>query len=486
MFFTLENTLLVGSILLLIGIVSTKISRLGIPVVLLFIGLGMLAGSDGIGGIYFDNPKVTKFIGSIALCIILFSGGISTRLTSSKTLIFQGLSLSFFGVIITAGIIGSLSHFIFGFTWIEGFLIGSIVSSTDAASVFAILKSRKNGIKNNLKFLIEFESGSNDPMAYLLTILFASILSNNITSAWDISIMFFQQMIFGILIGVAIGYLSVWLINRINLDFEGLYSVLLLALSLFSFSFSEYVGGNSFLAVYLMGLVLGNRDFVHKRSLTKHFDGHAWFMQILMFLTLGLLVFPTKIVPLIPMGIVFSLCLIFVARPIAVFLSLIPFKDSLKSKFFISWVGLRGSVPIILAIYVYSFNLPISNMIFNLVFFISIASVVIQGSTFSLMAKWLDVVEKSHNKIVEGYTGKAKRANANIFISSKSHLIGKKIIDLYIPEEITIVCIKRNDTYLIHDGSFIFEENDTIQVIADNEKELTKFREKVNKSFKRS
>ena len=480
MFFSLDNIILISSILLLLAIVSTKISRFGIPIVLLFIGLGILAGSDGIGGIYFNDPKLSKFIGGIALCIILFSGGLDTKFTNVRQIFWQGIALSTVGVIITAFIIGLITHFAFGFTLLEGFLIGSIVSSTDAAAVFSILKTKKLGLKGNLRFILEFESGSNDPMAYFLTILFASLITLKIGTWYQTILLFFQQMAFGALIGVLMGYGMQKIINWIRLDFEGLYSVLLLALVLFTFSFSEYIGGNSFLAVYLSALILGNREFIHKKSLTKHFDGQAWFMQTIMFLSLGLLVFPTKLFPLVKIGLILSFCLIFIARPIAVYMALLPFKINARSKAFISMVGLRGSVPIILAIYVKSYHVPIADLVFNLVFFISITSVLIQGSSFSLVAKWLKVVVpidlKRKSELDKEQTQTEKSIKSEVLIQKGVSSIGKKIVDLHIPVGVLITWIKRNHKYLIHDGNFMIKENDILEVIAENEELVDEFR----------
>jgi NhaP-type Na+/H+ and K+/H+ antiporters with a unique C-terminal domain len=480
MIFSLDNIILVGSILLLAAIISTKISRFGIPIVILFIGLGMLAGSDGIGGIYFDNPKVSKFIGGIALCIILFSGGLDTKFSNVKQIFWQGIALSTVGVIITAAIIGLIAHFAIGFSLLEGFLIGSIVSSTDAAAVFSILKTKKLGLKGNLRFILEFESGSNDPMAYFLTILFSSLITLKI-GAWNETILLFaQQMVLGSLIGVAMGYAMQRIINWIRLDFEGLYSVLLLALVFFTFSFSEYIGGNSFLAVYIAAVILGNKEFVHKRSLIKHFDGQAWFMQTIMFVTLGLLVFPTKLYPLVKIGLGLSFALIFIARPIAVYLSLLPFKINLRSKAFISLVGLRGSVPIILAIYVKSYNVPVADLIFNLVFFISVTSVLVQGTTFSLVAGWLNVVVptevKRKSELDKELVQTPKAVKSEVLVHKGASAIGKRIVDLGIPYGVVITWIKREQKYLLHDGNFIIKENDIIEIIADHEDLATDFR----------
>lgn len=479
MIFSLDNILLIGSILLLVAILSTKMSRFGVPIVILFIGLGMLAGSEGIGGIYFDNPRFTKFIGILALCVILFSGGLDTKYSDVKQVLWKGISLSTVGVLLTAGIMGILAHVIFHFSWIEGFLIGSIVSSTDAAAVFSILKSRRIGLKGNLRPLLEFESGSNDPMAYFLTLLFVSMLTARVDNVWDSILMFLQQMSIGAGVGFLLGNGMYRVINWIKLDFEGLYSVLLLGMVFFTFSFTEYLGGNSFLAVYLAGIILGNHEFVHKRSLTKHFDGQAWFMQIIMFLTLGLLVFPSQLKPLIWEGLIFSVALIFIARPFAVLLTLAPFRMNIRSKLFLSWVGLRGSVPIILAIYVLSYQVPASNLIFNLVFFVSISSVIIQGTSFPFVARWLHLIVpdelKRKSALDKEQIQVVKELKSIYTVPMEAAGVGKKIVDIGLPKEVIITTIRRNGKYLLVDGNFKLAGGDVIEIIADNENSVDLF-----------
>ena len=279
-----------------------------------------------------------------------------------------------------------------GFTLLEGLLLGSIVSATDAASVFSILRSRNVGLKGSLRPTLELESGSNDPMSYILTISFISLIASNNTSVGILLLHFIQEMAIGAIAGYTLGKLMVFVINRIKLDTEGLYPVLVMAMIFFTFSFTDIVGGNGFLSVYLAALVLGNSNFIHKKSLIRFYDGQAWLMQIVMFLTLGLLVYPSRIVPIIGIGLLISAVLIFLARPIAVFFSLSFFKVKTRDKFFIAWVGLRGAVPIVFATYPLIAGLEKADMIFNLVFFISVTSVLIQGTTLPLIAKWLKVV----------------------------------------------------------------------------------------------
>lgn len=320
---TIENILLIGSILLFVSIIVGKTSyKFGVPTLLLFLAIGMLAGSEGIGGIRFDNPKTAQFIGIVSLNFILFSGGFSTNWASVKPILKEGLVLSTIGVLLTALSLGAFVWLVTDFTIYESMLLGSIVSSTDVAAVFSILRSKSLALKDNLRPTLELESGSNDPMAYVLTIVFLTLVINQDQSIVTVIPLFLQQMILGGLSGFASGKLSKFIINRIKLDFEGLYPVLAIALMFIVFSATDFVGGNGFLAIYICAVYLGNQDLIHKRTILKMYDGLAWLMQIVLFLTLGLLVFPSRIFPYIEIGLIISLFLIIVSRPLSVFLSL--------------------------------------------------------------------------------------------------------------------------------------------------------------------
>ena len=313
--FSADHIILVGSLLLLSSLLASKTShKLGIPTLILFLAIGMLAGSEGFGGIHFDNPAIAQLLGVIALNIILFSGGMDTRWESVKPVLRQGVSLSTLGVILTAGIIGIFVHLITDFSILEGLLLGSIVSATDAAAVFSILRTRSIGLKGNLRPLLELESGSNDPMAYILTISFTYLLTHGDASILNLILGFFQQMIIGGVLGFVLGKLMHWVINKVQLETEGLYPVLIMAMIFFTFAFTDLIGGAGFLAVYISAVVLGNSNFIHKKSAVKFYDGQAWLMQIVMFLTLGLLVFPSRIVPIAGPGILIALVLILLAR----------------------------------------------------------------------------------------------------------------------------------------------------------------------------
>ncbi len=483
---TIENILLVGSLLLFVSIIVGKTSyKFGVPTLLLFLAIGMLAGSDGIGGIHFDNPQIAQFIGIVALNFILFSGGLDTNWTSVKPILKEGLVLSTIGVLLTALSLGTFVWYVTDFTLYESLLLGSIVSSTDAAAVFSILRSKSLALKTNLRPALELESGSNDPMAYVLTIAFLTLVINQDQSIVSIIPLFFQQMILGGIAGFAFGRLSKFIINKIKLDFEGLYPVLVIALMFITFSATDFVSGNGFLAIYICAVYLGNQDLIHKKTIFKMYDGLAWLMQIVLFLTLGLLVFPSQIVPYIGIGLLISLFLIVVARPISVFLSLVFFKMRLQRRFYISWVGLRGAVPIVFATYPLLAGIDKANMIFNIVFFISVTSVVIQGTTLSIVAKWLSVSQpekvKKISEIDKLILDLPKSSLQEFEILPDYYAVNKRIVDLKFPKSAFIVMIKRNDEYIRPGGSTELEAKDILMVLADKQEDFLKVDESLQK-----
>jgi cell volume regulation protein A len=471
---TIENIILIGSILLFISIVAGKTTyKFGVPTLLLFLAVGMLAGSDGIGGINFNNPQLAQFIGIVSLNFILFSGGLDTSMDTVRPVLRVGLLLSTVGVLLTASILGTFVWLITDFTFYESMLLGSIVSSTDAAAVFSILRSKSIALKSNLRPILELESGSNDPMAYVLTISFLTLTIHQDKSIFSIIPIFFLQMILGAVFGYLFGKLSKYIINNINLDFEGLYSVLVIALMFITFSFTEFLRGNGFLAIYICAVYLGNQDLIHKKTILRMFDGLAWLMQIVLFLTLGLLVYPSQIVPVFGIGMLISLFLILVARPISVYLSLLPFKASLRKKMYLSWVGLRGAVPIVFATYPLLAGIDKADMIFNIVFFISVTSVLIQGTTLSVVAKWLHVALPEKVKPMAPteifLSEKPKTAMVEISLTQQTPAVGKKIVDLAFPKNAVIAMIKRNDKFMTPNGATILEANDTLFVLSDNQ-----------------
>lgn len=476
---TTENILLIGSILLFISLLAGKTSyKFGVPVLILFISVGMLAGSDGIGGIHFDNPKTAQFIGIVALNFILFSGGIDTDWRSVKPILWQGITLSTLGVLITASTLGLFVWAITDFTILEALLLGSIVSSTDSAAVFSILRSKNLALKGNIRPTLELESGSNDPMAYILTILFTGLVINQDSSFISIVPLFLRQLLLGGLLGFVFGKLGTLVINKIKLDYEGLYIVLVIALMFFSFSFTDFVGGNGFLSVYLCAVFLGNQELLHKRKILKSFDSFAWLMQIILFLTLGLLVYPSQIVPVIGIGLLISVFLILIARPISVFLCLLPFKLQTRVKLFVSWVGLRGAVPIVFATYPLIAGVEKANMIFNIVFFISLTSVIIQGTTLPKVAKWLNLIlpenRKPKNKSDIELAESLKSALVEVIVPDNSHAIGKMLVELKLPKNTSISIIQRDNRYITPTGSTAIEGNDKLFILSEDKESLDK------------
>jgi len=475
---TIENILLIGSLLLLVSIIAGKTSyKFGVPTLILFLAIGMIAGSDGLG-IYFDDPKIAQFIGIVSLNFILFSGGLDTDWESTKPILWQGVSLSSLGVLLTAVTLGIFVWTITDFTIYEGLLLGAIVSSTDAAAVFSILRSNRLALKSKLRPTLELESGSNDPMAYVLTIAFLGLVVNQEKSFVSVIPLFLQQMIIGALAGYFFGKVSTYIINKIKLDFEGLYPVLVIALMFITFSVTDFIGGNGFLAIYLCAVYLGNQDFIHKKSVLKVFDGLAWLMQIVLFLTLGLLVYPTQIVPVIGIGILISLFLILIVRPFSVFVSLIPFRMRLRRRMYISWIGLRGAVPIVFATYPLIAGIEKANMIFNIVFFISVTSVLIQGTTLSVIAKWLHVAlperVKPKSSVELFLSDRAKTVMAEIEIPDDGFAVGKEIVELHFPKTSSIAVINRNGKFITPSGSTVIEANDVLIVIADNQQSISR------------
>ncbi len=459
--------------MLFISIVAGKTSyKLGVPTLLLFLLIGMLSGSEGIGGIQFDNSRVAQFVGIVSLNFILFSGGLDTDWKSIKPVLWVGVSLSTLGVLITALSVGLLVYWLTDFTLYEGFLLGAIVSSTDAAAVFSILRSKSLALKANLRPTLELESGSNDPMAYVLVIAFLSLVVNPEMSFWSIIPLFLQQMLIGATMGFLMALLSKWVINRIQLDFEGLYPVLVVALMFGTFSITDYSGGNGFLAVYITAVFLGNQELIHKKTILKVFDGFAWLMQIVLFLILGLLVNPSEVVPYVGIGLVLSFGLILFARPLAVFISLIPFRMKNRRRWYISWVGLRGAVPIVFATYPLLAGIEQANMIFNLVFFISVSSVIIQGTTLGYFARLFHVSLPEKVKRVTDidalWSNRPKTNLKEIRLHKGNRVIGKKIVDLAFPKTALIVLIERNNEYITPNGNTVLEEDDLLHVIANH------------------
>lgn len=357
--------------------------------------IGMAAGSEGLGDVYFDNAELAQSIGILALIFILFAGGLETSWGTVKSA-FKGASiLATLGVFITAVSVGLFLHYVLGFQLMEGMLIGAIVSSTDASAVFSVLRSRDTKLKGDIKPLLELESGSNDPMAVFLTVAVTGMILTGDYNAPEMILMFVMQMGVGALVGFFFGKGIVYFFKKFELKYEGFYPVFFIASGAMVYGTADLLEGSGFLAVYIAGVVLGSSEFTHKDSVMNFFDGLGWLGQIGMFITLGLFVFPSEVVPVIGIGLALSAFIIFIARPVNVFISLAFSKYNLREKTFISWVGLKGAVPIILATYPLVDDIPDANEIFNIVFFVVITSALVQGWTLPLAAKLLKLTRGS-------------------------------------------------------------------------------------------
>lgn len=388
----IEHVLIGAAVLLLLSVIASKASaQLGIPSLLLFLFIGMLAGSEGLGGIYFDDAQVAQFVGVVALTFILFAGGLDTNWIQIKPVLGRGIILATAGVMLTAILVGGFSIMVLGLNYLDGLLLGAIVSSTDAAAVFSLLRSKKTSLKGDLKPLLEFESGSNDPMAIFLTVSLTSLIMTPSQSTIEMIPMFAQQMALGATMGYLSGRGTTYIVNRINLESNGLYPVLTIAMVLLIYGATVILGGNGFLAVYIAGITFGNSNFLNKRNTISFHEGLAWLMQITMFIVLGLLVFPSHLIPIAWIGLLISSFLMFIARPVAIFLLLSLSKMSYREKAMVSWVGLKGAVPIVLATIPLLSGLSDAETIFNIVFFIVMTSVLLQGSSITFVAKLLGV-----------------------------------------------------------------------------------------------
>lgn len=469
---SIEHILLAVSILLFLSVMASKASaKLGVPALLLFLVLGMLAGSEGPGGIYFDNAAWAQSVGVVALVLILFSGGLDTEWSSLKRVIWPGLALSTIGVLITTLLVGVFSKLLLGFSLLEGLLLGSIVSSTDAAAVFSVLRTSGVGLKGRARPLLELESGSNDPMAVFLTTGIIGIMTGAEAGPLSLVPTFIQQMAVGAAVGYGIGRLVIVLLNRLRLEIEGLYPVLTLSLVLLTYGGTAALGGNGFLAVYIAGLVMGKGDFIHKRSVMRFHDGLAWLMQIAMFLTLGLLVFPSHLLPVAGAGLLVSAFLILAARPISVFVALAFSRFKLNEKMMISWVGLRGAVPIVLATFPLLARLPKAEMLFDLVFFIVLTSILLQGTSIPLLARWLKLDAPPADKPnypLELESGAGLQSDlVSVEVPNVSPVTGRQIVDVGFPRGALIVLIGRGDSFIVAKGGTVILPQDRLLMLAD-------------------
>lgn len=474
----MTELMIISGLVLIISITSTKVLyKFGVPMLLIFIVLGMLFGSDGIVGIYFDNYELTNQLCSLGLVFIMFYGGFGTNWKKAKPVAVPSILMSSLGVVITAGLTGLFCHLIIKMTLLEGLLVGTVVASTDAASVFAVLRAQKLNLKGSLASLLEVESGSNDPIAYMLTIVVLAMMkSSGDLSFWSGFLLILTQIGFGLIVGFLLAKLAVYILRRSDFEIYGFYTIFVMAIAILSYSLSQFIGGNGYLSVYISGIIIGNSKIPHKKSIFHFFDGISWTMQILLFFMLGLLSFPSKIPYVTGTSVIISLFMILIARPLATFIILSPFKFSKKEKLFISWVGLRGAASVVFAILAVTYGVNIENDIFHIIFFIALLSVSIQGTLIPKLANFLDLVDTEDRSAVlktfNDYSGEINTELLELNITKDNKWINKAIMDANIPEDILIVMIKRNNSVIVPKGSTIIKPGDTLFLGGNNIEKL--------------
>ena len=469
---------LVAGILFFLSLIAGQISeKTKIPALILFLAVAMLAGTNGPGGLEFNDARMANTIGSIALAFILFSGGLDTQWTEVRPIVPRGIILATAGVFLTAITMAYLLWQFMGFSFADGMLLGSIISSTDAAAVFTILRSQKCGLKGTLKPLLEFESGSNDPMAVFLTVATLSWIGNPETPFGGMFSSFVLQMVVGGLAGFSLGHAACYVVRRLRIENEALYPVLGISIVLFTFGITQTVKGNGYLAVYICGMVMASEDYLFKRSLVKFHEGFAWLMQISMFLVLGLLVTPRELISpsVLWPGILISCFLMFVARPLSIFLTMIGSGFGFREQLFVGWTGLRGAVPIILATYPLMENYPHAAYIFNLIFFVVITSVLLQGKTLTSVAQFLklDTPLRISLRYPLEFTQTPQSESEEtreIDLLPDSSAVGHRVYELDFPEKVTILLIHRGNGFLIPKGHTILEPGDTLLLFGDRVK----------------
>ncbi|MCM1109352.1 MAG: potassium/proton antiporter [Clostridium sp.] len=480
MMFTGENVVLVGSILLFVSIVVSRTGyRFGVPTLLLFLVVGMLFGSDGLG-LQFNDVGTAQFIGMLALSVILFSGGMDTKLSDVRPIWKPGLTLSTLGVLFTALFTGLFIWWLSGMEWTHlsfsltvSLLLAATMSSTDSASVFGILRSQKMNLKHNLRPMLELESGSNDPMAYMLTVMLIQLIQTSGMGWGAIAWSFVVQFAVGALAGYLLGRMAILIINRIGVDNPSLYPILLLSFVFFIFSITDLLGGNGYLAVYIAGMVVGNHRIMYSREITTFMDGLTWLFQIVMFLVLGLLVNPHEMLSVAGVALLIGVFMILVSRPLSVFLCLLPFRRlTLPSRLFVSWVGLRGAVPIIFATYPVVAGVEGASLIFNVVFFITIVSLVVQGTTVSRAARRLRLsipLPESGNSFGVELPEEIDSKLSDRTVTAAMLERATTLKDMNLPQGTLVMMVKRGDRFLVPNGSMELEVGDKLLFITQKE-----------------
>jgi cell volume regulation protein A len=472
--FLIEQLILLGGLLLLFGIASSKFStRFGVPVLVLFLAIGMAAGSEGIGGIQFENYRLAHAIGILSLAMILFDGGLRTPRSAIRVAWPPSLALATVGVVITAVVAGLAGAWVLGLSPLEGILLGSIVGSTDAAAVFAALRASGLRLRQRLTATLEMESGANDPMAIFMTTGAIAVLQGEASLGLDVALLFVREMGLGAVIGLVVGRLAAAFINRINLPHAGMYPLTATAAGLLSFGAAASLEGSGFLAIYLTGIVIGNSEIVFQRGILFFHDATAWLSQITMFVVLGLLSFPSRLLAAAPAGLLIALVLIFVARPLAVAASVLPFGFNRREFVFLSWTGLRGAVPITLATFPLLAGLPGGRLLFDVVFFVVLVSAILQGTSLPFLARRLRLelpaapeppvsLEITSLKHVEGDI-------VDYTIARDARAAGRRLRDLALPDGVVVALISRGQEIIPPKGSTEIRPGDHAFVVLRNE-----------------
>ena len=464
----MTGALILTGVVIMCCIAFNKISeKVGLPALLLFILLGMLFGSDGIFKIPFDNYGFAEKICSIAMIVIIFYGGCGTKWNQAKKVAVKSILLSSAGVILTAGLVGVFCHFVLRFSWQEGLLIGAVISSTDAASVFSVLRSKKLNLKFKTASILELESGSNDPWAYMLTIIILSVMHGNTTPGSFVKILF-AQIFFGLLFGVIISAVGVLCLKHIQFESDGFDAIFVCGVAILSYSLPTICGGNGYLSAYIVGIVIGNTKVKNKKSLIHFFDGVTGFAQILVFFLLGLLATPSQIPQIVIPALAIVLFLTFFARPLSVFFIMKPFGSSLKQISLIAWAGLRGATSIVFAIMVTVDSAYTKNDIFHIVFLIVLISIGFQGTLLPLIAGKLDMIDSNENvmKTFNDYSDETEVQFIRISVNKDGDWSGKEIKDITLPHGILIVMILRNNSKITPDGKTVLNTGDILVLCA--------------------
>ena len=459
--------LLVAAVILLCLSLNKMSNKLGIPMLLAYILLGMMFGTDGILKIPFDNFTIAEQICTVSLIFIMFYGGFGTNWKQAKPVAGKAVLLSTVGVILTAVTTGAFCHFILKMDFWESMLIGSVISSTDAASVFSILRSKRLNLKNNTASMLEVESGSNDPCSYMLTVIILTIMSGELSGS-SLVVMIFSQIIFGILVGVVVALAAAFILKKVNFATDGFDTIFVFSMALVSYAGASMINGNGYLAAYIAGIILGNTPLHHKKSLVHFFDGITGLMQMLIFFLLGLLAYPSQLPKILPIAPAIAVFLTFVARPVSVFAILMPFRCPVKQQLLVSWAGLRGAASIVFAIMATVSPAYTKNDLFHIVIFIVLFSISIQGTLLGLVAKKLDMIDENGNvmKTFSDYSDEMPVEFVKISIKAGHPWENRRIKDLTSLPDLLLVLILRGEERIIPNGNTVVLAGDKIVLSA--------------------